>query len=214
MTTTLILVRHGQTDYNLHHRYQGQSDVPMNDTGRAQARAAAQHLAGVRAAAIYSSDLVRCRETAQIIGAVLGLEPILAPEVRERGFGRLEGLTPEEAAAEFPASWEQRLRARDDSEGWLPPDGESLADMWGRVLDFTRSLWGRHGGQTFIISSHGGPMKAIICDALGAGMAGRRRFSVSNGSITIIRQDASGPVVTLLDETCHLGKLPEDVETD
>lgn len=212
-TTTLILVRHGQTDYNLQSRYQGQEDVPMNDTGRAQVEAAARHLAGVRAEAIYSSDLVRCRDTARIIGGVLGLEPVPAPapELRERDFGRLEGLTREEAASRFPDSWEQWQHHR---ATWVPPGGESLGVMWGRVLAFTESLWRRHQRETFVIAAHGGPAKAIICDALGAPAETRRAFAVSNGSISVIGRDARGPVVLLLDETCHLGRLPDDVEAD
>jgi len=213
-TTTLILARHGQTDHNLHQRYQGQSDVPMNDTGRAQVRAAARHLAGVQAAAIYTSDLTRCRETANIIGAALGLEPVIVPALRERSFGRLEGLTHEEAAARFPESWAQRLRARDDSEGWIPPAGESLADMWGRVLDSVRPLWERHEGQTFIIAAHAGPLKTIICEALGAGVETRSAFVAANGSISVVTQEATRPAVSLLNETCHLKGLPADAEAD
>jgi probable phosphoglycerate mutase len=210
-TTTLILVRHGQTDYNAQSRYQGQLDVPMNDTGRAEVEAAARHLAGVRAAAIYSSDLARCRETARIIGGVLGREPVPAPELRERDFGHLEGLTREEAASRFPDSWEQWQHHRPT---WVPPGGESLGEMWGRVLAFTASLWRRHQRETFVIAAHGGPMKAIICDALGAPMDTRLAFPVSNGCINVITRDAAGPAVLLLDETCHLGRLPDDVEAD
>lgn len=208
---TLILVRHGETDWNLHHRFQGQSDVPMNDSGRDQAAAAADHLRGVHAAAIYCSDLVRCRQTAEIIGSVVGVAPTVAVELRERSFGRIEGLTRDEAAARFPESWEQRRR---DSPAWVPPGGESLGEMWKRILTFTEDLWRRHQGQTFVIAGHGGPLKAIICSALGAGEQGRMRFAISNGSITVIRRNEAGSVVELMNETCHLGEIPGDVEAD
>jgi len=207
----LILVRHGETDWNLHHRYQGQSDVPMNDTGRAQAAAAAEHLRGVRAAAIYCSDLVRCRETAASIGGALGLDPVVAVELRERSFGQIEGLTRDEAAARLPESWEQWRR---DRTLWVPPGGESLGEMWERALAFTEGLWQRHLGRTFIIVGHGGPLRAVICDALGAPVAVRGAFAVSNGSITVASRNDAHSVVEMLNETCHLGEIAGDVEAD
>jgi len=211
LTTTLILIRHGQTDHNLHHRYQGQSDVPMNDAGRAQVRAAARHLAGVRAAALYCSDLARSREAAKIIGRALGVEPIVVPEVRERNFGQIEGLTRDEAAARFPESWEVWRTHR---AAWTPPGGESLGEMWGRVLACIEALWQRHQGQAFLVVGHGGPMNAIICDSLGASMEARQSIAIANGSITIIARNEMGPRVIVLNDTCHLKEPPADVEAD
>jgi len=205
VTTTFILVRHGQTDFNLHRRYQGQSDVPMNDTGRAQIAAAANSLGGVRAAALYCSDLGRSHEAASIIGRALGVEPIVAPELRERAFGGIEGLTVEEAQAKFPDAWELW---RDHRAAWIPPGGEALAEMWGRMLPFTERLWETHRGQTFIFVGHGGPINAIICHALGAAVEARERIAIGNGSITIIARNASGPTVVLLNDTCHLRRGP------
>ncbi|UCH33828.1 MAG: histidine phosphatase family protein [Armatimonadota bacterium] len=209
--TTLILVRHGQTDWNLQHRFQGQCDVPLNDHGRAQVAAAARRLAGVRPVALYCSDLVRCRETAEILGSVLGVAPTIAPELRERSFGQVEGLTREEAVARFPESWAQWSSNRDT---WIPPGGESAGEAWGRVLGFTEKLWQRHEGETVVIAGHGGPIKAIISRALGAPMSARFAFAVSNGGITTITRNAGGPTVAMLNETCHLGEPPGRVEAD
>lgn len=183
----------------------------MNATGRAQIRAAARHLAGVQAAAIYTSDLARCRETADIIGAALGLEPVIVPALRERSFGRMEGLTREEAQARFPEHWEQ-WRAHRSS--WAPPGGETLAAMCARVLGFVGGLWARHEGEAFIIAAHAGPLKTIICEALGAGVETRSAFVAANGSISVVTQEATGPAVSLLNETCHLKELPADAEAD
>jgi broad specificity phosphatase PhoE len=211
LTTTLILIRHGQTDHNLHHRYQGQSDVPMNDAGRAQVRAAARHLAGVRLAAIYCSDLGRSREAAQIIAEHLGVELTVAPELRERNFGRIEGLTRDEAAARFPESWEVWRTHR---ATWIPPGGESLGEMWGRVLSYVETLWQRHQGQVFVIAGHGGPINAVICHALGASMEARRAIAIGNGSITIIARNEMGPRLVVMNDTCHLKEPPPDAEAD
>lgn len=211
MTTTLILVRHGQTDSNLHHRYQGQSDVPMNDHGRAEIRAVARHLAGVRAAAVYCSDLGRSREAAAMIGNALGLEPVALPELRERDFGHVEGLTREEAEARFSDSWELWRRNR---AAWIPPGGESLGEMWGRVLAAIETLWRRHQGETFIFAGHGGPINAIICHSLGASVEAREAIAIGNGSITVITRNDAEPVVVMLNETCHLKEPLGDVDAD
>jgi len=212
LTTTLTLVRHGQTDYNLHHRYQGQSDVPMNATGRAQVRAAARHLAGLRPAAIYCSDLGRSHEAAQIIGRALGVEPVAEPELRERDFGQIEGLTREEAAARFPESWELWHRHR--GAAWVPPGGESLGQMWGRVLARMEALWQRHEGQTFLFVGHGGPMNAIICYSLGASVEARQAIAIANAAVTIITRNETGPRIVILNDTCHLKEPLADVEAD
>jgi broad specificity phosphatase PhoE len=211
VTTTLILVRHGQTDSNLNHRYQGQSDVPMNDTGRAEIRAVARHLAGVRAAAIYCSDLGRSREAAAMIGDALRLEPVAVADLRERNFGKVEGLTREEAEARFPDSWELWRRNR---TAWIPPGGESLGEMWGRVLAAVEGLWRRHEGETFVYAGHGGPINAVVCHSLGASVEAREAIAIGNASITIIARNDSGPAVVMLNETCHLKEPLGDVDAD
>jgi broad specificity phosphatase PhoE len=211
VNTTLILVRHGQTDSNLNHRYQGQTDVPMNNLGRAQIEAAAAHLKGVKPAAIYCSTLIRAHEAAAVFGRALGVEPVAIPELRERSFGQIEGLTREEAAQRFPESWEvwQTNRA-----AWVPPAGESLGEMWGRVLGVMERLWQRHAGQTFIYVGHGGPINAVLCNALGAAEEARRAIAIGNGSIAIVTRNEAGPTVLMVNETCHLADLPGDIEAD
>src|SRR5262252_2076150 len=94
--TTLLLVRHGETDWNAEGRLQGHTDRPLSDFGRRQARALADELAGDSIVAVYASDLSRARETAEIVAAQLGLEVALDPRLREKDWGTWEGLTPEE----------------------------------------------------------------------------------------------------------------------
>jgi probable phosphoglycerate mutase len=209
--TTFVLVRHGQTDSNLHRRYQGQSDVPMNDTGRAQIAAAAAQLRHLRPVALYCSDLGRSHEAADMIGRAIGVAPIVAPDLRERAFGCIEGLTLEEAQTRFPDAWEVW---RDHRAAWVPPGGEALGEMWGRVLAFTERLWEQHRGQTFIFVGHGGPINAIICHALGAAVEAREHIAIGNGSISIITRNQSGPTVILLNDTCHLKESLPDVPAD
>jgi len=97
--TTLLLVRHGETDWNAERRWQGHADVPLNERGREQARALAEQLAGESVDAIYSSDLSRARDTADILGARLDVPVVVDADLREIDVGPVEGLTAEESAA-------------------------------------------------------------------------------------------------------------------
>ena len=124
--TTILLARHGETDWNVERRVQGHSDTPLNDTGRAQARALAEELAGEPIDAVYSSDLVRAHETARIVAAQRGLEVTAIRDLRERNFGTWEGLTDEEIYVRHP-------QARDRSwQEW--GDAETRDEMADRVL--------------------------------------------------------------------------------
>src|SRR2546421_12731333 len=93
---TLLLIRHGETDWNAEHRWQGHADVPLNERGREQAKALAEELAPEGADAIYASDLSRARDTAEIVGERLGLPGVLDPDLPEIGVGSRAGLTGDE----------------------------------------------------------------------------------------------------------------------
>ncbi len=111
-----MLWRHGQTTYNAEHRFQGQIDVPLNPVGRAQAKRAARHLAGLAPAQIWSSDLVRASATAEYLAQLTGLEVQHDKDLRERHGGAWEGLTIDEIRERYP----------DDLAAWDPPGGESV----------------------------------------------------------------------------------------
>src|SRR4029079_3482461 len=100
--TTILLARHGETDWNVERRVQGHSDTPLNDTGRGQARALAEELAGEPIDAVYSSDLVRAHETARLVAEQRGLDVTAIRDLREKHFGTWEGLTDVEIHDRFP----------------------------------------------------------------------------------------------------------------
>src|SRR5262245_22154788 len=127
----LILIRHCETDTNAAMRYGGQANVPLNERGRAQAQATGARLARGGAAALYTSDLARALQTAEIIGAALGLTPQPLPELREIDIGQWEGLTPEELYRRFPDQMQafERDPARPVRSG-----GESYAQLQQRAL--------------------------------------------------------------------------------
>jgi broad specificity phosphatase PhoE len=157
--TTILLARHGETDWNLERRVQGHSDTPLNETGRAQALALAQTLEGGELDAVYSSDLVRASDTARVIADRLGLDVTVLPELRERHFGTWEGMTDEEIFNRFPA-------AKSGSWG----DGETKEEMRERVLAALHRIADEHPGGRVLVVTHGGPMRALLVEC---GLDGR-----------------------------------------
>ena len=149
--TTLILARHGETDWNLERRVQGHSDRPLNDTGRRQAEALAEALAGERLDAVYSSDLVRAHETARIVAARHSLDVTVVPDLREKNFGTWEGLTDREIGLRFPES-------RNGPWG----DGETSEELSARVVAALRRIADAHAGQSVLVVSHGGALRAVL----------------------------------------------------
>jgi broad specificity phosphatase PhoE len=147
--TRLLLVRHGETDWNAEGRLQGQTDRPLSELGRRQARRLAEDLPREQLEAIYSSDLARARETAEIVGERVGLPVELDPDLREKDWGTGEGLT----AAE-----------RDRVEFV----GESTEAHQERMLGALRRISDRHPGEkTVLVVTHGGSMRRVQAAALG-----------------------------------------------
>ena len=161
--TNLLLVRHGETDWNRHGRWQGGSDTQLNDLGREQARALAEELDG-EIDVLYSSDLARARETAEIVAAKLGLEVRLDPRLRERGFGSWEGLTTTEIEERFADAHRRWLAG----EGAGADDAEAFEDFSARVEDFLSDVLRLHPGEEVLVVSHGGSIRVI--HALAAGV--------------------------------------------
>jgi broad specificity phosphatase PhoE len=153
--TTLLLVRHGETEWNRVGRWQGHSDTPLNDAGRRQARALAAELGDIDV--VYSSDLARARETAEILAQRLGLEVRVDPRLRERGFGAWEGKTTAEIEAEFG----------DEHARWLAgaaagaEDAEPFAGFASRIHAFLDEILARHPDETVLIVAHGGSMRVV-----------------------------------------------------
>ncbi len=162
-TATLFLARHGETDWNAAGRWQGQTDVPLNERGRAQARALALSLRSAGIAAVASSDLLRARVTAELVAEGLGLAlGHVDPALRERRFGCFEGLTREEVAARHPEAWARHLA----DPGPAPPGGESREELLGRLLPALVSVATRLPGPALVVL-HGGSMRALLAGHLG-----------------------------------------------
>ncbi|MBQ1075507.1 histidine phosphatase family protein [Micromonospora sp. C31] len=150
--TRLIIWRHGNTDWNAASRVQGQTDVPLNDLGREQARSAASMLAGLRPDAIVASDLSRAADTAGALAALTGLPVRTDPRLRERHFGRWQGLALTEAAERYPTEF-ARWRAGDPDPG---AGIETLDDLGKRVGAALSDAADAVPGGTVVVTTHGG----------------------------------------------------------
>jgi broad specificity phosphatase PhoE len=168
--TTLLLVRHGETDWNADGRLQGQTDRPLSDFGRRQAQQLAEELRGEELEAVYSSDLARARETAEIVGERLGLPVVFDPDLREKDWGTWEGLTTvERDRVEFV--------------------GESTEAHQERTLRALRRISERHpGAERVLVVTHGGSMRRVQTAALGMALpvvenCGRWACAWENGAV-------------------------------
>lgn len=151
--TTILLARHGETDWNREGRFQGWADPPLNETGRAQARALAGQLAGVPFHSVYSSDLRRAHETAVIVAAPHGVPVVVDHGLREIDVGSWSGLTRSEIEERFPGADHH--------------DGESREQHAARVLAAVERIARDHTGERILIVSHGGSLRALRRHALG-----------------------------------------------
>jgi glucosyl-3-phosphoglycerate phosphatase len=161
--TTIILWRHGNTDWNNQRRFQGQTDVPLNERGLAQTIAAAGKLALLKADLLITSDLSRCAQTAAALVEVSGLAVERDARLRERCFGDWEGLTRDEVIQQHPEAW-GRWRSGDEQPGC---GIEPVADVGKRMAEFIRQTAERVPGKTAVLVSHGASIKWGIGALLG-----------------------------------------------
>jgi probable phosphoglycerate mutase len=178
--TRIIAIRHGETAWNVETRVQGQLDVGLNDTGRWQARRVAQALGDEPVSAVYTSDLVRARDTARAIADATGNALQAHKGLRERSFGALQGKT----FAEIEAAWpEQSRRWRQRDPLWTPQGGESLLDLRKRITQTAAELAGRHVGEQIVLVAHGGVLDVLYRTATGQDLQAPRNWNLGNAAI-------------------------------
>jgi broad specificity phosphatase PhoE len=178
--TTILLARHGETEWNREFRFQGWADPPLNATGRAQAVDLSVELMAEELAAVYSSPLRRAYETAEVVAASRGLEPATVDGLREVDVGSWSGLTREEIEQRFP---EQYARWLDYGQGW--EDGETYEEMAERVVPAMLGLAATHSGERILAVTHGGPMRAAsaFADHISYAASRRRTPVVGNAAV-------------------------------
>ncbi|SMY03814.1 MULTISPECIES: histidine phosphatase family protein [unclassified Brevibacterium] len=169
MTRTVIFWRHGQTDYNLERRFQGQTDIPLNELGRNQAAQAASYLSKLQPDLIVSSDLSRAAATADELASLLNVDVTRDERLRETAFGQWEGHTRAELSESWPEELEQWLSGADMN----PPGGESRSESGRRVASAITDIIDGTEAQTIAIVAHGAVLRAAAELLLGMDGSGR-----------------------------------------
>lgn len=200
--TRLLLLRHGQTELSVNRRYSGRGNPPLTDTGRQQADAAARYLArhgGI--AAVISSPLQRCRDTAEAAARLLRLDVTIDEDLTETDFGAWEGLTFAEAAERDPELHRRWLK----DTATQPPGGESFDAVQQRVQAARDRIVADHAGTTVLVVSHVTPIKTVLRLALDAGPAILYRLHLDLASLSIAEFFRDGPAsVRLVNQTAYL----------
>ncbi len=201
----LILARHGQTAYNAARRYQGQTDIPLNDTGLRQAQALRRRLVTFKIDAAYTSDLQRASLTASIAleGHSSGLQPILLPALREVNGGRFEGLTWEDIHLKYP---EVAKAWRADRTSVPPPDGEPLEMVAERVRQVLSMVLEQHPEENcnVLLVLHGGIIGVMLCHLLGMELKRIWQWRTDTCAISILDLYQEGAIVALYNDTSHM----------
>lgn len=217
MSTEFLIVRHGETPWNVERRIQGWRDIDLNDNGRKQAAQLAQRLSQPDTPhaplhAVYSSDLSRARSTAQPVAERLNLPLGLIQGVRERNYGILEGVPFDQMQQRYPdiaKIWQSR-----DPDGVIP-EGETLREFHTRVTQALEALAANHPQQRVLVVTHGGAMDILWRIASGEPIQTPRKVIMLNASINriLIKSDADGFKWSLLDwgDVSHLQNSADDL---
>jgi len=191
--TRLFLIRHGETPREGF--CNGHLDVALTPAGVSEMEEVAGRLTGERIAALYTSDLSRALHSAEILGRVLHLTPIVSPPLREKSFGKWEGLPQAELLRRFPDEWSDWLANPADAK---PTGGESVREMASRVLPVVAQIIKNHLGGRVAIVAHGGVNRVILCHALALDLRYMERIAQRHAALNIIEFLEEDVVVELL----------------
>ena len=198
----LILVRHGQTEWNAGGRYQGQSNVALSSLGRRQAELLAASFPVKQLDAIYASDLDRARETAECVGKAFGIPVRPEKAFRELSFGEWEGLTYQEISSRWPKEANKLFTAPDEL---CIPNGETFQDLQKRALDKIDELCKIHDGQNVGVFAHGAINKTILAGLMHIPLHYLWSLRQDNTAVNILKLEDGYVTVELLNGTFHLG---------
>ena len=200
--TEIIIIRHGETEWNKTGRFQGHSDVPLSAEGRTQAEALGKNLIVDHVDAIYASDLTRAMETAAPLAARFGLPVISDPQLRELNFGAWEGRNFNDVNAENPNAMKNFYT---DPELADLPESELFPEFQRRVAGRVREIVAHERGKRVVIVSHGASIRILLADLLSMPIRSIWHLSQLNTAVNKIRFEDDGfAVVTLMNDTSHL----------
>lgn len=207
--TELILIRHGETDWNRELRFQGQVDVPLNAVGHEQARRVAARLAGETVHQLVSSDLTRTQQTALPIAQhslqPLALTTVVDAALREQDFGMVDGMRVADIKAQHPQAWAQWIEFQAD---YAFAGGESTRQFHARVMQAVRALAAKHRQQTLVVVTHGGVLDMIYRTARALPLSGPRQSDIPNAGLSRVRIQGEGIDIISWADTQHLADMP------
>ncbi len=200
----IYLIRHGEVAWNAESAYVGSTDIPLNETGRAQAEMLARRLERDDISAIYCSDLSRARETAEIVAERLDLSVVLVPALRELDYGQWEGV-PE---AEVPKRYPELFNAwRADPSNVSTPGGETFRQLADRAYPAFLAISEQHADENIAIVAHKSTNRTLLCCILGIDINRYKQVGQGNAAVNIIERRKDGRlVVEQINECCHLSR--------
>jgi phosphoserine phosphatase len=202
MMTLFILIRHGQTEWNRVERFRGRADVPLNDTGLAQAEATGQRVtAKWRPGAIYSSPLSRAVKTAEATAKHFSLPVLVHPGLADIDYGQWQGLTPAEARQTWPEAVDAWYNAPHTAE---IPGGETLVELRARAMAAVNELAARHVEETIVLVGHTVVNRTILLGILGLGNDRFWQLRQDTCAINVFEEKAGDFTLVSLNDTCHL----------
>ena len=212
MTTQILFIRHGETDWNRIKRIQGHVDIPLSGTGFEQAEQLARRLmrdseGGARLDAVYSSDLQRAQQTARPFADALGLPLQLSEGLRERWYGAFQGHDSDEISQKFPdeyVEWQTR------DLGFAPMGGESQRAFYHRVLHAVEPIVAAHPGGRIACVAHGGVLDCIYRFAMRVALQEPRKWPLLNCSINIVDFETGAASVVAWGDIAHLSTDTSD----
>jgi probable phosphoglycerate mutase len=209
--TEILLIRHGETDWNVEKRLQGHLDIALNAEGERQASALARALSEESVDAIFASDLQRAMQTAQAVAAPRGMQVRIERDLRERSYGAFEGLLHSDINAQYPEAYAM-LRARDIDARY--PMGrqqaETLREFSQRAVGVITRLANEHRNKKIVIVSHGGLLECIYRAANALDLSPPRDFDIKNASINRLLWDGSALRISHWSDVSHLSDLSLD----
>jgi len=201
-TCTIILVRHGQTEWNRVERFRGHYDIPLDETGLKQGEAVAQRIAAqFKPERVFTSPLIRARKTAEIIAKKVGIPVIIHRGIIDIDYGEWQGLTPDEAKARFPhesALWYEH------PEKASIPGGENLKEVQARAIKTVEELCKESIGKEIVIVSHTVVIRLILLGILGAPLNRFWNLRQEPCAINLIEYNKRGFTISSINDTCHL----------
>lgn len=199
--TQIIIVRHGQTEWNIRGIRQGYLDSPLTARGMVQAKALGQRLGREQFTALYSSDLGRAMQTAREIASVTGHEIVTDARLRERHLGIFQGLSGDEIVAKYP---EERRLMRSRGPSYVIPEGESMVQQVERNIACLNELAARHQGEQIVVVTHGGVVSAFFRHTLEISLEAPRRFEFVNAGLNVFAREDDNWMLLTWGDVSHL----------